>query len=70
MQAFAISVVLMSGACGGAEGTDSPKIAAPSATVVRHELALQTAARYDSGQGAGHVSPLSGRGRAVTSARR
>jgi hypothetical protein len=70
MQAFAISVVLMSSACGGTAATTQDdavrEIPAVTRTLEdRHEstpiVASCAAQRYDIGKGKRHVAPLSSR---------
>jgi hypothetical protein len=66
MQAFAISVVLMSGACGSAAGIPHSKLAPPPAVVVEvrrssEDVARATTVRYDSNHANQRASTLSRR---------
>jgi hypothetical protein len=78
MQAFAISVVLMSSACGETATTTPYYQERELAAIVRTidcrtqptpYVASFTAQRYDSGKGDRHVPPLSGRRGAASSQR-
>jgi hypothetical protein len=70
MQAFAISVILMSGACGRPAATipcDQHRVLAATAAIDGVARSLPYMAtlpidRYDGGKGECHVAPLSGRG--------
>lgn len=78
MQAFALSVVLMSSVCGdnpvAMQFHDERNSAAAVGTIdmrpvqTRH-MASCTDQRYDSGKGDRHVPPISGRRSATTSQR-